>query len=89
MLDDFLVKFTLLVFSCFLFFFQQAKKNEMLNDDGDDVEEEERMKRKREEQIEKERDERLKHLNEWKVTNTQTVCVIFITIMIVILLFRG
>lgn len=46
---------------------KEAKKNEMLNDDGDDVEEEERMKRKREEQMEKERDERLKHLNEWKV----------------------
>ena len=56
----------------------------MLNDDGDDVEEEERMKRKREEQIEKEREERLKHLNEWKVTYTQTVC-----LMIVILLFRS
>ena len=56
----------------------------MLNDDGDDVEEEERIKRKREEQIEKEREERLKHLNEWKVTDTQTVC-----LMIVILLFRS
>ena len=56
-------------------FLHQTKKNEMLNDDGDDVEEEERMKRKREEQIEKEREERLKHLNEWKVTYSQTVCI--------------
>lgn len=53
----------------------------MLNDDGDDLEEEERMKRKREEQIEKEREERLKHLNEWKVTYSQRVCIIYITII--------
>lgn len=52
----------------------------MLNDDGDDVEEEERMKRKREEQIEKEREERLKHLNQWKVTYSQALSIIFITI---------
>ena len=43
----------------------------MLNDDGDDLEEEERVKRRREELIEKEREERLKHLSEWKVTCSQ------------------
>ena len=77
MLGDFLAKFIFvgIFYSCVFFSVQQAKKNEMLNDDGDDVEEEERMKRKRDEQIEKEREERLKHLNEWKVTYSQTVCI--------------
>lgn len=56
-----------------LFVFQQAKKNEVLNDDGDDSEEEERMKRKKEEQIEKEREERVKQLNEWRVTVKSSV----------------
>lgn len=45
----------------------QAEKNELLKDDEDEIEEEERKKRKRGEQLEKEREERLKHLSEWKV----------------------
>ena len=44
----------------------QAEKNELLKDDEDEIEEEERKKRKRGEQLEKEREERLKHLSEWK-----------------------
>ena len=49
-------------------FLQQAEKNELLKDDDDEIEEEEKRKRKREEQIEKEREERVKNLNEWKVS---------------------
>lgn len=47
---------------------KEADKKELLNDDDDEIEEEEeRRRRKRDERIEKEREERLKHLNEWKV----------------------
>jgi len=45
---------------------KEAEKNE-LKDDDDEIEEEEWRKRKREEQITKEREERVKQLNEWKV----------------------
>ena len=60
-----------------LFFSEQLEKNEVLNDDDNEIEEEERRKRKKEQQIEKEREERLTHLNEWKVKGKSCYSTVF------------
>ena len=67
------------IYIYFLISSVQAEKNELLNDDDNEIEEEERRKKKKEQQIEKEREERLTHLNEWKVKGKSYCSTVFQT----------